>query len=77
VRKDPLIKDILPSAKEFIKHINLALAGKKVGDNRIGDYTFCKNMDISKIEMDEMAEEDVLSFGWMIRREAKQKPKGD
>jgi hypothetical protein len=28
-------------------------------------------MRISKLEMDEMAEEDVLSFGWMIRREAK------
>jgi len=49
----------------------LALAGNKVSDNRIGDYTFCKTMQISKNEMDEMAEEDVLSFGWVMRREAK------
>jgi hypothetical protein len=77
VKKSPLIKDVLPSAKEFIKHIKLALAGKSVSDNRIGDYTFCKKMSVSKPEMDEMAEEDVLSFGWMIRLEAKHKPKGD
>lgn len=77
MKNTPLIKDILPSAKELVKHVKLALAGKKVSDNRIGDYTFCKKMRVSKPEMDEMAEEDVLSFGRMIRLEAKHKSKGD
>lgn len=76
MKKELLIKDLCPSARDFIKNINLALAKHKVSDNRIGDFTFCKTMRISKIEMDEMAEEDVLSFGWVMRREAKHNNKG-
>jgi hypothetical protein len=71
VKKELKLRDLCPSARDFIKNINLALAGNKVGDARIGEYTFCKNLNISKLDMDDMAEEDVLSFSWMMKREAK------
>jgi len=65
------IRDILPSARDFVKSVNLSVNGKGTTDTRISEYTFCKNQGISKIEMDEMAEEDVLAFSWVMRRESK------
>ncbi len=47
------------------------MQGSGSGNAIIGEYNFCKNMGISKVDMDEMDEEDVLAFSWIMRREAK------
>lgn len=47
------------------------MAGNSTSDIRVGEYTFCKNMGITKPQMDEMDEEDVLSFSWSMRIESK------
>lgn len=67
------LKDICPSARDFVKRINLSINGEGTTDTRISEYTFCKNQGISKVDMDNMAEEDVLAFSWMMRRESKSK----
>ena len=65
------VKDVCPSAQEFIKTVNLSMQGSGYGNAQIGEYTFCKNMGISKPQMDETDEEDVLAHSWIMRREAK------
>jgi hypothetical protein len=47
------------------------MGGSSVSDIRVGEYAFCKNAGITKPQMDEMDEEDVLSFSWCMRIEAK------
>lgn len=47
------------------------MQGSGSGNSQIGEYTFCKNMDISKPQMDETDEEDVLAFSWIMRLESK------
>jgi len=51
------------------------MVGIGAGDARIGEYTFCKNLSISKVDMDAMDEEDVMAFSWVMRREAKHNSK--
>lgn len=39
----------------------------------MSDYGLCKHMRISKQTLDDMAEEDVLAWQWIMKRELKQK----
>jgi len=64
--------DVFKSAKRFITDINKALRGKDVQDSRITDYSICRHMRISKQTLDDMDENDVRAWQWIIRREIKQ-----
>lgn len=65
------VKDVCPSAQEFVKVIKLAMQGVGKPNAEMGEYIFCKNMGISKPQMDETDEEDVLSHSLNMMLEAK------
>lgn len=69
------VGDLIQPAKQFIKNVNKALRGKKVYEPRLNDYMLCKHMHISKQTLDDMYEEDVQAWRWIMKRELKHNSK--
>ncbi len=57
-----------PDARELVRSINLSLQGKSYSDARLSRIYMADALNIKPEDVDEMDEEDFLTYQWVIRR---------